>query len=45
MYAGHMKLDNLIVFTDFNKLQLDGEVGKLMISSHLQINGDLSIGK
>ena len=29
MYAGHMKLDNLIVFTDFNKLQLDGEVEKI----------------
>lgn len=25
MYASHMKLDNLIVFTDYNKMQIDGE--------------------
>ena len=24
MYASHMKLDNLIAFTDYNKMQLDG---------------------
>jgi len=26
MYAGHMKLDHLICFTDYNKMQLDGEI-------------------
>jgi transketolase len=26
MFAAHHKLDNLIAFTDYNKLQLDGEV-------------------
>lgn len=26
MYAAHMKLDHLICFTDYNKMQLDGEI-------------------
>lgn len=29
MYAGHKKLSNLIAFTDFNKMQLDGPVEKI----------------
>jgi len=26
MYAAHLKLDNLIAFTDYNKMQLDGQI-------------------
>jgi len=29
MYAAHMKLSNLIAFTDYNKMQLDGEVAEV----------------
>lgn len=29
MYAAHKKLDNMICFTDFNKMQLDGEVSDI----------------
>lgn len=29
MYAAHAKLDNLIVFTDYNKLQLDGTIADI----------------
>lgn len=29
MYAGHRKLDNLIAFTDYNKLQIDGPTEKI----------------
>lgn len=29
MYASHKKLDNLIAFTDFNKLQIDGPVEEI----------------
>ena len=30
MTASHYKLDNLIAFLDYNRLQIDGEVGKIM---------------
>ena len=29
MFAGHNKLDNLIAFTDFNKMQIDGTVEEI----------------
>jgi transketolase len=29
MYAGHMKLNNLIAFTDYNGMQIDDEIEKL----------------
>jgi len=29
MYASHMKLDNLIAFTDFNGLQIDGTIAEI----------------
>lgn len=29
MYAGHCKLDNLIAFTDYNKLQIDGTTDEI----------------
>lgn len=29
MYAGHRKLNNLICFTDYNKMQLDGETTEI----------------
>ena len=29
MYAAQMKLDNLICFTDFNKMQIDGEISEI----------------
>lgn len=29
MYAGHKKLDNLIAFTDYNRMQLDGPTTKV----------------
>ena len=29
MYAAHMELDHLICFTDYNKMQLDGEVNEI----------------
>ncbi|NLY70550.1 MAG: transketolase [Clostridiales bacterium] len=29
MYAAHMKLDNLIAFTDHNKMQLDGQTSEI----------------
>ncbi|MDR1903605.1 MAG: transketolase [Treponema sp.] len=29
MFAGHQKLDNLIAFTDYNKMQIDGETAKI----------------
>lgn len=30
MFAGHYKLDNLCVFVDFNGLQIDGDITKVM---------------
>lgn len=30
MFAAHLKLDNLIAFTDFNKLQIDGTTSEIM---------------
>lgn len=30
MYAAHYKLDNLIAFVDFNGLQIDGDISKVM---------------
>lgn len=36
MFANHYKLDNLIAFTDYNKLQLDGPVNKVMSLEDLQ---------
>ena len=30
MFAGHYRLDNLIVFLDFNRLQIDGDVREVM---------------
>ena len=30
MFAGHYKLSNLIAFTDYNKLQIDGTVEEVM---------------
>ena len=29
MYGAHMKLDNLIAFTDHNKMQLDGQISEI----------------
>lgn len=29
MYAAHKKLDNLIAFTDYNKMQLDGQTSEI----------------
>lgn len=29
MYAGHMKLDNLVAFVDFNNLQIDGRIDEV----------------
>jgi len=29
MYAGHMKLDNMIAFTDYNKCQIDGTIDQI----------------
>lgn len=29
MYAGHMKLNNLVALTDYNKMQLDGEIKEI----------------
>lgn len=30
MYAAHYKLDNLTAFVDFNGLQIDGDISKVM---------------
>ena len=30
MFASHNKLDNLIVFTDYNKMQIDGTINEIM---------------
>ncbi len=29
MYAAHMKLDNLVVITDYNKMQIDGTTDEI----------------
>lgn len=44
MFAAQHKLSNVIAFTDYNKLQLDGPISEICDIAPLDENGELLVG-
>ena len=44
MFAAHYRLDHLIAFTDYNKMQIDGTTGEMWASATSRGSGGASAG-